>query len=77
MKRYFKYSILLLIVIIISCNKESTEIENTLIVGIHDSKMIIKDINPDTVITSWEVINNYTFDINGDNLADINLSVLN
>ena len=77
MKKLLTYSVLLLIIIIISCDKNSTEIEKTLIVGISDSKMIIKDINPDTVITSWEVISNYTIDINYDNLGDINLSVLN
>jgi hypothetical protein len=77
MKKLIKYSVLLLVIIIISCDKDSTEIDKTLIVGIYDSKIIIKDINPDNVISSWGVKSNYSIDINNDNLDDINLSVIN
>jgi hypothetical protein len=77
MKKLFKYSFLLLIIIIISCDKDTIEIEKTLIVGISDSKMIIKDIDPDTIITSWEIKSNYSIDINYDYTDDINVSVLN
>jgi hypothetical protein len=77
MKKFLKYSFLLLIIIKISCDKDSSEMDKTLIVGAYDSNIIVKDVNPDTVITSWEIKSNFLIDINDDNLDDINLSVIN
>jgi hypothetical protein len=71
------YFALIMIGIMISCEKNSTEPGNTLIVGINDSNVVINEINPAILISSWQVKSNYSIDINGDSIADIDFSVLN
>jgi len=60
-----------------SCEKDSSEIDKILIVGFSDSNILIKDVDPDTLLTSWEVETDYKLDINDDNKDDINISVVN
>lgn len=77
MKKLLGYLAIILIIIIISCDKDSVEMDNSIIVGVDNPKLMIQDINPDTVLTSWHDTSNYTIDINADGIVDINFSVFN
>ena len=67
----------MVIISFISCDKDSIEVKDFLIVGIYDSDMIISDIDPDKLIDSRGFKSDFIIDFNDDLFGDINLSVLN
>lgn len=77
MKRMLNCAMLLLTTTVFSCHKDSSDVLNYLVVGRISHEIIYHDIQPDTVLTSWEIESILPVDINDDNVADIHISVLN
>jgi|GEM_PF-2776531 len=77
MKRIVNCVLLLLVVLFISCDKDSSGELNYLVIGSLRPEIMYYDVYPDTMITSWERVSNYLIDLNNDGIDDLKLSVLN
>lgn len=77
MKRILNCAMLLLTTTVFSCHKDSSDVLNYLVVGRINPEIIYHDVQPDTVLTSWEIESILPIDINDDNVPDIHISVLN
>ena len=77
MKRRVNCVLLMLVALIISCDKDSSDELNHLVIGSLRPEIMYYDVCPDTLITSWELVSNYPIDVNNDGIDDLELSVLN
>ncbi len=67
----------ILLISLTACIKDDDKPSGFLITGVSDQNVVIHDIDPDTLLTSFEVITSYDLDVSGDELNDLNLSVRN
>lgn len=77
-------SVLLLIVLIslffiTNCKKEKvkTPLPTEIVAGTGNSNLTITDINPDTILNSFQEVETYDIDVNNDNIKDFRLSGYN